>query len=182
MKAFREGTSHLSLVLYWTVPIVQCSHSTTFRHLDLCSSGANVLSHLVGWVRRRPNLGTPYPILVRMVRMSGVEVRVPAILCMAMDSVGSFTPPLLYVLYRVVQNTSSNICATLYNLCMQLCVVCARALIVRVFMRGFLCFRNPFLFLPARTAYTLFSNILSLKNISLIGCVQCISEYHWLLI
>jgi hypothetical protein len=133
-----------SLVICWTSSIVQSCHSTTFRHLDLCSSsGANVWSHLVGWVRRRPNLGTPYPILVRMVRMTlslvqcltehkalkacgGVEVGVHELLCMPMDSVVSFTPRLLYVLYRVAQNAvSSNICATLYNLCTQLLVVCA---------------------------------------------------------
>jgi len=134
--------------------MVHCSHSTTFRHLDLCSSsGANVWRHLVGCVRRRPDLGTPCPILVRMVRMTlslvqcltehmaleacgGEEVGFHSLLCMAMDNVVTFTPRLLYVLYRVAQNTmSSNICATLYNLFMQQCVVCAPTLIVRVFVR-----------------------------------------------
>ena len=77
------------------------------------------------WVRPRPNLGTPCPILVHMVRMTlslvqcltehkalkacgGMEVGVHALLCMAMDSVISFTPCLLYVFYRVAQNALSS--------------------------------------------------------------------------
>ena len=64
------------------------------------------------WVRRRPILVTHCPILVRMARMTlslvqcltehkalkacgGVEVGVHVLLCMAMDSVVSFTPRLL---------------------------------------------------------------------------------------
>jgi hypothetical protein len=105
----------------------------------------------VGWVRLRPDLSTPYPILVRMVRMTLSLVqcltehkalkacegewryRVHALICIAMDSVVSFTPRLLYVLYRVAQN-SSNICAILYDFCVHLRVVCARTLLLRVFL------------------------------------------------